>query len=226
MKIVLAFAVVMGVVGCAVQPPTPLDSPPKTVKTPPSPDVVHYRVRRGDTLFNIARRYGLKAAEIATWNALSAPYRLQVGQLLRLLKQPVTRSTPRFLPSENCSQPVQWQLPTSGRIIRTISRNGRQGIEIYGNFSQTVFAAADGQVAYSGNGVQGYTGGLIILNHSTGWRSVYAHNQQRLVTKDTFVKRGQPIATLGVNQRRRPVLHFEIRCGRNTLNPLLYLSGN
>lgn len=57
-----------------------------------------------------------------------------------------------------------------------------------------------------------------------GWHSVYAYNQQRLVAKGAAVKRGQPIATLGVNVRRRPVLHFEIRCGRQTLNPLRYLS--
>jgi len=189
-------------------------------------DVVHYRVRRGDTLSNIARRYGLKAAEIASWNALRSPYQLQIGQLLRLLKQPVTRQMPRILPAETCSKPVQWQYPTSGRLIRTISRNGREAVEIYGHYAQTVFAAADGQVAYSGNGVQGYTGGLIILDHSTGWRSVYAHNQQRLVAAGAHVQRGQPIATLGVNQRRRPALHFEIRCGRQTLNPLRYLSGN
>lgn len=44
----------------------------------------HYRVRRGDTLYAIAFRYGLDWRHIAAWNAISAPYVIYPDQLLRL----------------------------------------------------------------------------------------------------------------------------------------------
>ncbi len=211
---------ILGLSGCAMIPPeSPPDNPKISIKTTGYESF--YQVKRGDTLFNIARRQGVKTSDIAHWNRLTPPYKLQVGQMLRLLNSSIKSSNSTT--HSKCT-PLQWQFPTGGQVVRKISRNGREALEITGNFAQTIFAAADGTVAYSGNGVQGYAGGLIILNHSMGWHSVYAHNQQRLVAKGAAVKRGQPIATLGVNAHRRPVLHFEIRCGRQTLNPLRYLS--
>lgn len=183
----------------------------------------YYQVKRGDTLAKIARNNGVKTSEIAGWNGLTPPYKLHAGQTLKIIGS--SKKSISSAQSSKCS-PISWQLPTSGTITRKISRNGRESIEISGNPSQTIFAAADGTVTYSGNSVKGYAGGLIILKHSMGWHSIYAHNQQRLVAKGTSVKRGQPIATLGVNHRRRPALHFEIRCGRQTVNPLRYLLEN
>lgn len=43
-----------------------------------------YEVRPGDTLYSIAWRYGLDHRELARWNDLDAPDRIQVGQDLRL----------------------------------------------------------------------------------------------------------------------------------------------
>lgn len=219
MKIFVFIGIFLGLSGCAMFPESPPDNLKISVKTTDYESF--YQVKRGDTLSNIARRHGVKMSDMASWNGLTPPYKLQAGQMLRLLSSSV-KSINSTTPSR-CI-PIQWQWPTGGQVVRKISRNGREALEITGNMAQTIFASADGTVAYSGNGVQGYAGGLIILNHSMGWLSVYAHNQQRLVAKGASVKRGQPIATLGVNSRRRPVLHFEIRCGRQTLNPLRYLS--
>jgi len=219
MKRLVLIGFFLGLSGCAMFQESPPDNSKISIKTTGYESF--YQVKRGDTLFNIARRHGVKTSDIASWNSLIPPYKLQVGQMLRLLNSSI-KSTD-YTEFSKCT-PIQWQFPTGGQVVRKISRNGREALEITGNTAQTIFAAADGTVAYSGNGVQGYAGGLIILNHSMGWHSVYAHNQRRLVAKGAAVKRGQPIATLGVNARRHPVLHFEIRCGRQTLNPLRYLS--
>ncbi len=44
----------------------------------------YYRVQRGDTLRSIARSVGRGWRELATWNQLSDPNRIEVGQLLRV----------------------------------------------------------------------------------------------------------------------------------------------
>jgi murein DD-endopeptidase MepM/ murein hydrolase activator NlpD len=55
---------------------------------PPAPAAVerpeYYVVKRGDSLSAIARRYGLEYRELARWNGISDPSRIEVGQRLRL----------------------------------------------------------------------------------------------------------------------------------------------
>lgn len=43
-----------------------------------------YSVRRGDSLWAIARRFGLRIADIVDWNRLDADRALQPGQRLKL----------------------------------------------------------------------------------------------------------------------------------------------
>jgi lipoprotein NlpD len=49
-------------------------------QTPPA----YYKVRRGDTLFSIAFRYGLDYRRVAGWNRIRAPYTIYPGQKVRL----------------------------------------------------------------------------------------------------------------------------------------------
>jgi LysM repeat protein len=50
--------------------------------TPTSP--VIYRVKRGDTLYSLARRYGTTVKKIARWNNILNPSRIYVGQRLTI----------------------------------------------------------------------------------------------------------------------------------------------
>jgi peptidoglycan endopeptidase LytF len=44
----------------------------------------YHKVRRGETLYSIARRYRASVTNIIRWNRLSKPYNLAVGQILRV----------------------------------------------------------------------------------------------------------------------------------------------
>ena len=59
-------------------------SPPDRIAAPPS---TLYRIRRGDTLSEIAERYGIPIADIRAWNDMSSN-RLIAGRTLRLAPQP------------------------------------------------------------------------------------------------------------------------------------------
>lgn len=91
-----------------------------------------------------------------------------------------------------------------------------------GSAGQAINAAATGDVVYSGSGLLGY-GKLIIIKHSETYLSAYAHNNDILVKEGDRVKVGHKIATMGLGNDGRPILHFEIRMNGKPVNPLKHL---
>jgi lipoprotein NlpD len=119
---------------------------------------------------------------------------------------------------------VAWRWPANGPLLRTFAANDplRQGIDIAGSGGDPVYAAADGEVVYSGAGLVGY-GELIIIKHSEQYLSAYGHNRKRLVTEGQRVRAGQQIAEMGRTGTDREKLHFEIRRGGRPVNPAEHL---
>ncbi|WP_298015997.1 peptidoglycan DD-metalloendopeptidase family protein [uncultured Castellaniella sp.] len=116
---------------------------------------------------------------------------------------------------------VSWGWPADGKIIQGFNSNTK-GIDIEGAIGAPVVAAAGGKVMYAGNGVRGL-GNLILLGHSNGFITAYAHNQSLLVKTGETVKKGAKIATIGQSDTTSPRLHFEIRRRGTPVNPLSYL---
>lgn len=118
---------------------------------------------------------------------------------------------------------IDWRWPTTGRLARRFDAGAtRKGILIAGEGGQPVRAAADGEVVYSGSGLIGY-GELVIIKHSAGMLSAYAHNRERLVDEGDRVRAGQTIGRMGRNERDETVLHFEIRRDGKPVDPSDYL---
>ena len=111
-----------------------------------------------------------------------------------------------------------------GNVVKRFGPGGsgerNDGIKIAVAPDTPVLAAADGVVAYTGSGVAGM-GGLVMLRHGDGWTTIYGHNRQILVERGQSVKRGQTIALSGDSgYADRPELHFEIRKGRTAVDPI------
>lgn len=277
-----------------------------------------YRVQPGDTLYAIAFNHGVDYRDLAQWNRIPAPYRIYVGQELKLDAAPVVaraqptpgnpvvaplqdRATttiaplPPSPPARPASPPpkspassamfetvpadqmpspsptpvvsapppnvvatnppppqtvpakptlvapvdapkapeatpqlnaggVSWRWPAVGNVVGTFigGDQTKQGIDIAGNEGDSVFATADGEVVYSGNGLIGY-GELVIIKHNANFLSAYGHNRKRLVQEGEKVKAGQKIAEMGATAAARNELHFEIRKNGKPVNPLEYL---
>jgi len=70
--------------------PAPRDGAPAVSVVRPSAPAMEtpaatYTVKKGDTLYSIALEHGQDYRELAQWNGLSDPNRIQVGQVLRVL---------------------------------------------------------------------------------------------------------------------------------------------
>jgi lipoprotein NlpD len=62
--------------------PQPVASKP--LPPEPVPENKIYIVKAGDTLYGVARRFGLKFKDVADWNKIAEPYAIQSGQRLHL----------------------------------------------------------------------------------------------------------------------------------------------
>jgi murein DD-endopeptidase MepM/ murein hydrolase activator NlpD len=119
--------------------------------------------------------------------------------------------------------------PVRGRVIAGFGPkpNGLQndGIDVSVPDGTPVKAAEDGVIAYAGNELKGY-GNLVLVRHSNGFVTAYAHASEILVKRGDQVKRGQVIARSGqTGNVNSPQLHFEIRKGANPVDPTQYLNG-
>ncbi len=119
--------------------------------------------------------------------------------------------------------------PARGRIIAGFGPkpNGQQndGINLAVPEGTTIKAADDGVVAYAGNELKGY-GNLVLVRHSGGYVTAYAHASELLVKRGDPVKRGQAIGRAGqTGNVNSPQLHFEIRKGKDPVDPMQYLAG-
>lgn len=66
-------------------PPTPTPEPEVAPTTAPvSSGPQTYVVQPGDTLYSIARRYGMNYQDLAAHNGIVNPHRIQAGQVLRI----------------------------------------------------------------------------------------------------------------------------------------------
>lgn len=113
--------------------------------------------------------------------------------------------------------------PVRGTVIKKFGQNGKQankGIEVSARSGSAIIAAAAGKVTYSGDGIKGF-GNLIILKHDDSYFTVYGFNQANLVKSGSFVSQGQKIALAGKPPTGgKPRLHFEIRRGKEAVNPV------
>jgi murein DD-endopeptidase MepM/ murein hydrolase activator NlpD len=131
--------------------------------------------------------------------------------------------------SETTSALPTFRWPVRGKVITTYGAktNGKSndGINLAVPEGTPVKAAEDGVVAYSGNELKGY-GNLVLVRHSNGYVTAYAHASELLVKRGDPIKRGQVIAKSGQSgEVGSPQLHFEIRKGSSPVDPLQFLNG-
>ena len=119
--------------------------------------------------------------------------------------------------------------PVRGRVIAAYGAktSGKQndGINVAVPEGTPVKAAEDGVVTYSGNELKGY-GNLVLVRHSNGYVTAYAHASELMVKRGETIKRGQIIAKAGqTGEVPSPQLHFEIRQGSTPVDPSKFLNG-
>lgn len=97
-----------------------------------------------------------------------------------------------------------------------------QGLEIRANPGTNVVAIHYGQVVFS-DYLRGH-GLLMIIDHGSGYMSLYAHNENLYKEIGEWVEAGEAVATVGnTGGRRDTALYFELRHNGKPTNPTPWL---
>ncbi|MDQ7795033.1 MAG: M23 family metallopeptidase [bacterium] len=175
-----------------------------------------YRVRPGDTLWDLSRSFGVSQQTLAEANGLRNPSLLAVGQTLII---PATGG----VPAGGTTTTFIW--PLLGRITSPFGPRGGKlhtGIDIAGATGTPIRAAAAGTVITTG--WVGAYGRTVMIRHSGGTVTLYAHASELLVRRGQQVTQGQIIARVGSSGNSTgPHLHFEIIVADRPRNPQDYL---
>jgi murein DD-endopeptidase MepM/ murein hydrolase activator NlpD len=162
-------------------------------------------------------------------NAPVAPTEPDPPQSANMYASPTPAGKTTASLAEGTGSLPTFRWPARGRVIAGYgpAPNGQQndGINLALPEGTPVKAAEDGVVAYAGSELKGY-GNLVLVRHSNGYVTAYAHAKELLVKRGEQVKRGQTIAISGqTGSVNAPQLHFEIRKGSSPLDPMRFLSG-
>jgi len=196
-----------------------------------------YVVRPSDTLYSIAWQVGKDYQTLASWNGIARPYTIFVGQRIKLRPNKTPKKSKIIKkkinkPKQNQrvigitsnkykkTLKLKWQWPIKVRQLE--NERSHTSVTLIGELRELVRSGESGKVVYAGNGLKGY-GNLLIIKHNEEFLSAYGFNKRLLVKEGAFVKKGQAIAEIGLDSKKRPVLFFEIRRKGKPISVTRYL---
>lgn len=184
----------------------------------PDRDGQIYVIKSGDMLSSIARNFGMGWHALMEVNGLTSD-RIMPDQKLFIPDTEQGGASPKAAEVA----PVTFVRPAKGRIVGKFGQDtgeeNLQGILIQGSWGDAVVAAAEGDVVDAGN-VQG-KGRFVVLSHTEGYRTTYAHMENVDVHIGDKVSQGQTLGSIGNSgtQSDEPTLFFSIEQSGYALDP-------
>lgn len=207
----------------------------------------YHRVKKGDSLSLIAKRYRSTPDEIRDVNGLeNGPLRIgqeifipdpdPIGTTITKHKSPTQlakNSKKKFHTKENkqkktvLSAQKIFDFPVPGGTVfhqfSSAKKKPYDGLGIEAPRGTPVLASLGGKVIFVGDDGTRY-GLLVIIEHQEPYISVYTHLEKALVKSGQRVEQRQQIGTVGNSGGvATPRLHFQIRVSERPKDPKLYL---
>lgn len=216
-------------------------------KLPLPQEGIYHTVKEGETIYRIALNYGKNQGltekdmekKIMEANNISDPTKLKPAEKLFIpgakkvleieippglaTKEEISSAPP---PPELEEEKPIFLWPVEGEIIEYFGERGVEHIGIAAPEGEIVVAPAEG-IVLERKFLQGYGETLVIEHRQEGLYTCYFHLLDYLVEKDAKVKKGEPIARVGMSGIvNTPCLRFQVRkigSEDKTVNPLDYL---
>lgn len=186
---------------------------------------VRHIVKKGDTIGSIAKKYEGDADEILSYNQLASSEELKIGETLiipggELHAAPVqvaTKAQPVKVGGATAVSGKGWLSHPAPGSVKTQGIHGYNAVDLAGSYGSSIRAAAAGEVIVSkSTGWNGGYGQYIVVRHSNGVQTLYAHLSSNSVGVGEYVTQGQLIGGMGTTGKSTGThLHFEVRGGSN-----------
>lgn len=194
----------------------------------PSRSGVRVKLKRGESPWDLSRRYSVKLADILEANGIDDARNLRAGQSLFIVG---ARSIAGRSGKSGRGAAGGYIWPVRGG--RLSSKFGfrkhpinrmvlfHRGIDLAAPMGSKVRAFCSGRVVFSGQ--RGGYGNLVEIRHDNGLTTRYAHNQRNLVKSGQRVEAGQEIAAVGTSGHSTgPHVHFEVISNGKRRDPATY----
>jgi LysM repeat protein len=205
---------------------------------------IQHTVVKGETLASLAKDFHSDAHDIAAYNNLADGAALTVGDSLIIPNGEATaivtgssKPTAKAAPTsalkklvskvaKGATEPLLggggpsvggFVWPANGGIV-TQGLHGWNGIDIGAPKGTAIYAAAGGTavIVKSGGGWNGGYGNYVVIAHSNGSQTLYAHMSQVLISQGESVSQGDTIGKVGsTGASTGNHLHFEVRGAAN-----------
>jgi len=185
---------------------------------------INYTVKKGDTVQAIAKKYKADIGDILVYNDISLSSVLSAGDTIIIPNAEIQVSVPtrivfRNNPAHDTNgpdYPGYYIRPIVGGT-RTQGLHGYNAVDLAAPKGTPIHASAAGTVIVSRSG--GWNGGygsFIIISHSNGTQTLYAHLSKNIATAGQYVEQDQTIGLVGsTGESTGPHVHFEIRGAKN-----------
>lgn len=182
---------------------------------------VQHIVKKGDTLNSIVKKYDGDLDEILSYNHLASNDDLVVGETIVVpggqIKSVAPAKASPTKTSGSVSSGGKWLAHPLPGSIKSQGIHGYNAVDLAAPVGSSVRAAANGEVIVSkSSGWNGGYGQYIVVKHSNGAQTLYAHLSSNSVGVGAYVSQGEVIGAVGNTGRSTGShLHFEVRGASN-----------
>ncbi len=179
---------------------------------------------RGKAVSAISSQIKSQGGQLKRLNSQAKALEKLVAELRKALEKAPAASAAPF-------EPLRGQLPWPVQHGKVLARFGQpradgslqwQGMLIGTQRGARVRAPFQGRVAYA-DWLPGM-GLMLVLDHGSGYMSLYGHNEELYGKVGQSVKAGDVIGSVGDSGgHNQPALYFEVRKGRKPVNPEIWL---
>lgn len=128
-----------------------------------------------------------------------------------------TKELPSTNPTGKLVCPVAYRYMTD-----KFAKGGHRGVDFIAPYGTKIVAADGGTVVFSGESAS--YGLYVVVRHSKGVETLYAHMSERLVAYGEKVYQGQPIGKVGsTGNSTGNHLHFEVQMNGTLVDPLAHI---
>lgn len=189
---------------------------------------IKHTVKAGGTITDIAKKYNADAKEIALFNGISIETPLTTGQVVIVPNVDLVQEEPKKSTKTVAKKPTTGTSGSSGSsswMIKPVSKgyrsqgiHGYNAVDLAAPVGTPIYAAAGGTVliAKADGGWNGGYGNYVVIKHSNGAQTLYAHMNTVGVSAGESISQGNQIGSVGNTGKSTGAhLHFEVRGAKN-----------